>query len=953
MADIELHADSDRDGHVSLRDHEHRVRAVWPGAIIVANLDCDDRVLPGAVQQGEPVVLDRDRPTKSPRDDELAAIVVKVRDPAALTGRDFFLRIAGWNASYTRLYDDRGRPVPRGPFARYDVALTAAGARFQLEARTLAATPVQHARGVPATIVPTARDESDLTVDLMSNNADGTITKWDSLLFTTAPFIVASDTAPLERVYVLDSEEVLRAMVRDIEREVQGAGVQVVPVPQNLLVGERELRSHFVCGYCDRPGRHNRVLALLGGYWALGADDESTTTRLVQSHFPSKDLGLFGDFFERTVHIPLAPQAPTDGGPPLTVEDLTLHVGFKASFGLYFRMYDAVRLLDYVLDIFYLFAVDDPPAVVPTTFAAIVNALGDWVLGASAILGLWEKATKDVESWREYFKTHHDNLASQYRRVNDSISSLGTMIAIRADDIEVPARLRAAGKRPPGEEPPVETDKKENLLMTSAQADALWDRLNELHSGVSTACNMLTSPPLVGAPFGKIVLAGSPDPELLDFLQRQYVQPVVLLSTGPVAMTADEVVSFVPAQREASSQFVILRNSPRAGTVILRHAANAYRKGLPEDHEHFGVPLAFRTIEKRRTTDGGTPVTALFRGQSWFQQLSIIASERTREEAERTGSKFEWPLKDEGLRVGPNFEWPPRLFMKLAELNRVRVAPLRPFPELLIDFSFNANTKGSALASWMTVLELLLLDNGNNVALEDAAFAGVDAQLEANFPDVPVVRIPAFFDSPNVPPMPSPSRGKLMPTSSHRALVPNLLANVPVNGRVLLPQPLGPRMQRGAAIAVLENAFAELRDYESASVVKRHLASKKLAGFHYWAHSTEELSITAKWVASQFFDGFPGDDLRGIEKKIMRANTAAFDAKGALLAGWQRVLVPEQTIDLFEAYVEIALRKYGVDVRWIDDWHNHRHGGNVRRATNVLPRPHAPPVAWWKHRAGT
>src|SRR4029079_19315340 len=64
---------------------------------------------------------------------------------------------------------------------------------------------------------------------------------------------------------------------------------------------------------------------------------------------------------------------------------------------------------------------------------------------------------------------------------------------------------------------------------------------------------------------------------------------------------------------------------------------------------------------------------------------------------------------------------------------------------------------------------------------------------------------------------------------------------------------------------------------------------------------------TAADLAQEFRDGFPGVSSDDIAQRIRRANRTAFDASGQLRSGWHNLLIPETTVDLFQAYTHVIL----------------------------------------------
>ncbi len=61
---------------------------------------------------------------------------------------------------------------------------------------------------------------------------------------------------------------------------------------------------------------------------------------------------------------------------------------------------------------------------------------------------------------------------------------------------------------------------------------------------------------------------------------------------------------------------------------------------------------------------------------------------------------------------------------------------------------------------------------------------------------------------------------------------------------------------------------------------------------------------------------------------------------------WNRIFIPEDTVDVLELYTRSVLRDVGCTVHFVDAWHHHAAGGGVCRATNVL---HEPPSSESRH----
>jgi hypothetical protein len=82
-------------------------------------------------------------------------------------------------------------------------------------------------------------------------------------------------------------------------------------------------------------------------------------------------------------------------------------------------------------------------------------------------------------------------------------------------------------------------------------------------------------------------------------------------------------------------------------------------------------------------------------------------------------------------------------------------------------------------------------------------------------------------------------------------------------------------------------------------------------------------------------------------------NAGKFTAAGAVKRNWDRIFIPEDKIDLLEAYMHVQLTKIGLTVHFIEDWDDyHAAEGEVHCGTNVRRTPaeadpnyHGP--FWW------
>lgn len=115
------------------------------------------------------------------------------------------------------------------------------------------------------------------------------------------------------------------------------------------------------------------------------------------------------------------------------------------------------------------------------------------------------------------------------------------------------------------------------------------------------------------------------------------------------------------------------------------------------------------------------------------------------------------------------------------------------------------------------------------------------------------------------------------------------------------------------------------------------------------------------YIANYFKDGFdefkncPVDFCRGDHEKlhpkqdafdkniklvmdrIKKANPTVFDDRGEIIAKtWVRLVIPENTVDIFELYSQMVFMSMGLTVHWVDSWYYHTHEGGIHCGTNVL-----------------
>jgi hypothetical protein len=205
---------------------------------------------------------------------------------------------------------------------------------------------------------------------------------------------------------------------------------------------------------------------------------------------------------------------------------------------------------------------------------------------------------------------------------------------------------------------------------------------------------------------------------------------------------------------------------------------------------------------------------------------------------------------------------------------------------------------------------------------------------------VPVLRLPHLFDEPGLATLPDGTLGNTY-TRSIRAFLPGAVNLQVLGNRLLIPRQYGPRMRPDHAVAVVKAALkVAWPDFKPPAMGSRWLHARGLDQSVCWLRERSDArlagraaSVLAAWFADGFDKALPPAE---IERRILAANRTGLAANGTLRDGWQRLVIPEPTVDLFETCIAAAVDGIGVELEWVDSWHYHVHGGEIHCGTNVL-----------------
>jgi hypothetical protein len=244
----------------------------------------------------------------------------------------------------------------------------------------------------------------------------------------------------------------------------------------------------------------------------------------------------------------------------------------------------------------------------------------------------------------------------------------------------------------------------------------------------------------------------------------------------------------------------------------------------------------------------------------------------------------------------------------------------------------------------------------------------IDQRLKTglNLAESDIVRIPTYFTPPPVARPRRPRPGIIgFQTVAQTVGSVNMLV---LGKHLMIPKPFGPRMKPGDAEAVLKRAFKRLN--VSASI------TMPLTGDVRWVEPDEP----AERMVCYYTDAPTLADRQNIIDHIKDSSVPLSPANAILVATrageiaaanvtnpllvaqllpvltgstfgsvWFRVTIPDNKVDVVEAYMLSVLTPLGVTVHFVDDWFYHFSMGEAHCATNCtreLPES-TDPKRWW------
>jgi len=902
MPGIELHADYDRDGALTRSAAERAARLDWPGAVVVANLDRDQRVLPASVSSGSTPGADYDIATAFSRDDELLPLLVRVTPGALGAGERLVMRCSGVMHTRTRLSTAAGVIVPHrlGEPAVFELPAVPASGELPLtlQVRTIAGASFGQISSLDLSYREDEREETRFELSVIRVDVLSRAHLEDTGRFSVAPVILDDRLTTATRLYIVTKPQ-NRPSVEDVRPVLAAAAVPLVEVPVSLTGGDSWLQDQYQHGMMQGADRARQIVLHLPRFRHENSDATVTDNLedFVNNHFRSRDIAMFNDLWDRILVV-----NTSDGG--------VLRINFRQTrewVASTKRILRVSRQLD-------RFGVLANPQWSPIADADWVTALRDLATSLARLRRTIDEAAGNAQPERASLlaglKTAAEQLVREARTGHGTTGSgagLSVQTTIAGRSVSLPAET----------------------------ARRLFLRGRQMHDAANYGGNIESTPPVSGAPLGKILLGNVRfpdggefmDPDVLRLFAKQKKQPIVEINTAWLRVGhVDEMMAVVPHR---TSGFSVLHASSRAAMTILRQAEWRYRGGLPIHHpDRITTPRRPSGVLPRLMTDGTAPVTRLFRGKSW---LHIH------------------PRAEPGT-VSQSHD-PPSIYMQLASalsgsggfnVHRIGVVPGEG-----PDRHYPAD---------ITPSEILFCERDvNGEAVNDGLDASMlqpSRDLLARELGVSILPIPVLWDRVdnlglfNAAPWNGPTT----------AFSPDMVNLQVVNQHLLVPKPYGPRMRRTDAVFVVRTAMRELqlpgtiRDRVGQRLIAQHRMTREV----YWVEAVDPATVfsssglilgsyggmrTKADVIDGFRDSFPGADAAELERRIIVPNARHFDSHGYLRSDFTRLVIDDEMVDLFELFTRAVTADLGVHVHFVDTWYYHVRDGQIHCGTNVLRRP--------------
>ena len=915
MPGLELHADFDRDGRLTRSAAERAARSRWPGAVVVPNMDRDRLRLPTSVSNTSMSTSDYERVSTLSGDNELLQVEIRDSVGTMQPGETLHLRCSGVMHTRVKLSDDTGRIVPhrlRAPEI-YDLPLMPTNGVMVLflQVRTIAGAAFGRVSNINLSFRDDPREESHFTLTLLRRDLSGTEHEEDEGRFSVAPFILADRTAPVRRVYMVSTPS-NRPSVTDMHRVVRAARVPLIEIDPRLTNGDTWVQDQYQHSFMQGPNGWNELILHLPRlrHDSTGQTTNGNLEEVVNTHFRSQNVGLFRDLWDRVI-------------PVRSEDNIVVRPSFRA-LDSWVKRASRVHFVNHLL---IRYARDADP---------------DWQMRrhsgwVDVLLHL------DTELARVHRALDGARAEASYQR-EQQIEAEKAAASTLVDQIK--AEFPVSNRR--SSDPVIESDLVgQRIRLRASFIEKLFDRARQMHGSMNYGGNIESTPPVTGAPLGKIILGNVTisdtgqeliDPDLLRVFAKQRKQPIVEINTAWLKVGhIDEMMAVVPSTR-ASGGFSILHVSSKAAIELLEQSQARYLNGLPMAHPdrvRQGRPPS--GVLPRLMVDGSSPVTRLFRGKSWLH----------RQPPPRIG------------QVQTHIE-PPDIYMRLCQAfgsstasTGVNVHDIGYVPGEGGDRRYPADITVNELL-WAEADHVGRSSNGTirppmHDSYDSALLEPSREILRAAFPGNAILPIPVIFDRTH-------DVGEFRRNFWDRpttAFSPDMANMQVLNGHLVVPKPYGPRMKIDDAITVVKDTMTALNlpGNIKSRVGRGLINSRRMTRGEYWVEKVNPAYLTSRIgtirasyggittkadVIAVFRDSFPDADSAELERRIFYPNRHRFTNQGYLRDDFGLFRINDNMVDIFELFVAAIAAELHVELHFVDSWSYHLFDGQIHCGTNVL-----------------
>lgn len=906
---------------------------------LIPNINSTGRALPDVPTSDDLVVnvrVDCERPTRQLSDREIYSLIVDISDEEAAADPAMTLEVSYdpmrfqlLNASAIPLGGQDSQPLMLNlPEARKDNTKSR-GLQYFIEAQTFNGSPLLDAKSNPSMSFRILGQGGKVLLD-KPKLATGDI--------RAADVILLGDDAPAERVFICDVGE-NGPSISEFSKVAQLAKVPLTVVPLDIGNGDAWIQDQFQMGYTANNQANKLVIVHLPRLVNDSAIVAGTANlrNFVDTYFPSESIGVMKDFWKFDIKV-----SDMSGVTSMTVvESYLVYKYLNQTTVLLSRLFNLLQRLN-------------PSAATAIQFP---KTIFEQRLAIEIIAKIIAQQNPSAAELR-----------LQMADVQPAIGLLSKFVGLNSGSLVLNVSLRGSAK---------------TLTFMPTLAAGLQDfykQLDDLHSSHNYGGNIEVSPPTPDAKYGKILAGSVSSSDLMQFLtSRGSTHPLFSVNTNWLEVGhIDEIAAFAT---HPSDDFCLLRASPDLAIQMLRGVVELQKSGVAVTRVLRGKKWPHKS--KAGATDPLKPPKAYFElVKSKIYDLS--------------GFKKNFP-SDGSITFGDGAFYDDRRFFvvkTIKEVDEQYVATMTCADVLTLceqsnraaEDLFLSNSNQYARTKYQTFFD----DEGFR---KNVIPFRLEIVANIAFRGIKILPLPVMFDS--VDDWHYDKSSAILPAMVNfqtlgtfvavpRPYGPRLHVNDAlkfVNSVVAdLGYPKSRIDEQYIRTRGLDKTWHWTRKGEKlahASLQKDptsyDLQGKWESPFGMlWLIEHENDPIknhpkldfeTLEYIAGFYKDGFdafknvPVDFCKGDTedkhpsldnykteiKKVMElirdANQGVFDNDGNILSeNWQRISIPEDTVDVFELYAQFLMEALGLTVCWVDSWYYHTHKGGIHCGTNVLRR---------------